>query len=37
MSRCNYWDCGWCYAPDTVEINAEKVLPVLIHRSVLIC
>jgi hypothetical protein len=24
MSRCNYWDCGWCYAPDIVETNAEK-------------
>jgi hypothetical protein len=24
MSRCNYWDCGWCYAPDTVETNVEK-------------
>ncbi len=24
MIRCNYWDCGWCYAPNIVETNAEK-------------
>lgn len=20
---CNYNDCGWCYAPDNVNTNAE--------------
>lgn len=24
MTRCNYWDCGWCYAPEEVETSAEK-------------
>jgi hypothetical protein len=24
MTCCNYWDCGWCYAPEEVETNAEN-------------
>jgi len=20
--RCEFWDCGWCYAPISVETNA---------------
>ena len=22
MSRCKYWDCGWCYAPNGTAMNA---------------
>jgi hypothetical protein len=22
MTKCKYWDCGWCYAPDDVKTNA---------------
>lgn len=21
---CNYWDCGWCYAPDDIETNKNS-------------
>jgi len=21
MNYCNYWDCGWCYAPNDVKTN----------------
>ena len=21
--RCKHWDCGWCYAPSSVESNAR--------------
>lgn len=24
MTRCNYWDCGWCMAPKEVETNAKS-------------
>ena len=24
MTRCKYWDCGWCYAPDDVKTNATQ-------------
>ena len=23
-NTCKYWDCGWCYAPDNVETNADS-------------
>jgi len=22
MTKCKYWDCGWCHAPDDVKTNA---------------
>ena len=22
MTKCEHWDCGWCYAPDDVKTNA---------------
>lgn len=22
--RCKYWDCGWCYAPDSKDHNAVR-------------
>jgi len=24
MTRCKYWDCGWCYAPNDVKTNATQ-------------
>lgn len=36
MSRCPYWDCGWCYHPGTVREegcvgsdNCEDYIPML--------
>ena len=23
-NTCKYWDCGWCYALDNVETNADS-------------
>jgi len=23
-NTCKYWDCGWCYAFDNVETNADS-------------
>lgn len=23
MTKCNYYDCGWCYAPDDVSTSAQ--------------
>jgi len=23
MTRCKYWDCGWCYAPNDVKTNSQ--------------
>lgn len=22
--RCEYWDCGWCYAPDGKQTNDDN-------------
>ena len=24
MTKCKYFDCGWCYAPDDVKTNATQ-------------
>ena len=24
MTKCKYWDCGWCYAPDDIKTNATQ-------------
>ena len=24
MTKCKYWDCGFCYAPDDVKTNATQ-------------
>ena len=24
MTKCNYWDCGWCYAPESIVNNSEN-------------
>jgi len=24
MTRCKYWDCGWCYAPNDIKTNATQ-------------
>lgn len=24
MTKCKYWDCGWCYAPNDVETSANS-------------
>ena len=24
MTKCEHYDCGWCYAPDDVETNASS-------------
>lgn len=31
VKLCEYWDCGWCYAPDNVptnDVNGECNKPV---------
>ena len=40
-NTCKYWDCGWCYALDNVETNADSqsacvnpfVCPYLLEKS----
>lgn len=24
MTKCKYWDCGWCYAPENEKTNAAQ-------------
>jgi len=24
MTKCKYWDCGWCYAPNDIKTNATQ-------------
>jgi hypothetical protein len=33
MKKCNYYDCGWCYAPNDVATNAHSSSACLVPQN----